>query len=92
MWISLVQCMIPQSRLDGILMTWSTQSFIGLGWNVVGLVTITVWTGFTCLVMFYILKRLNMLRVDTDLEFKGNYIYRTYWGSNLFRRFYKMVS
>ena len=66
--------MRPQSRLDGILMTWSTQSFIGLGWNVVGLFTITVWTGSTCLVMFYILKRLNMLRVDTDLEFKGNSI------------------
>ena len=61
----------PTTRLDGILMTWSRQSFIGLGWNVVGLVTITVWTGLTCFVMFYVLKKLNMLRVDTDLEFKG---------------------
>ena len=53
-------------------MTGSAQSFVGLGWNVVGLVTIIVWTGFTCFVMFYVLKRLKMLRVDTDLEFKGN--------------------
>ena len=32
-------------RLDGILMTWSRASFVGLGWNVVGAVTISVWTG-----------------------------------------------
>ena len=60
-------------------MTWSTESFIGLGWNVVGLVTITTWTGTTCFVMFHILKKLNMLRVDTDLEFKGNYQIYTVW-------------
>ena len=29
--------------------------------------------GLTCFVMFYVLKRLNMLRVEADLEFKGKF-------------------
>lgn len=57
--------------MSGILMTFSTDAFVGLGWNVVGLVTILVWTGVTCFVMFFLLKKLHMLRVEADHEFKG---------------------
>ena len=44
----------------------------GLAWNVVGLIAITTWTGVTCFMMFFILAKLNMLRVETNHEFKGN--------------------
>ncbi len=60
-----------ESQTDGILATWSSESFRGLGWNIVGLCAITVWTTVLCLFMFYTLKRLDMLRVEAEHEFKG---------------------
>ena len=52
-------------------MTLSQESFIGLGWNCIGLLTIVGWTGSTCYVMFRGLKQIGMLRVDAGFEFKG---------------------
>ena len=45
----------------------------GLLWNIIGLVAIVAWTGVTCFMMFSILARLKMLRVETEQEFKGKY-------------------
>ena len=66
-------------RTDGILMTFSEKSFIGLGWNCVGLLTIIVWTGAMCWLMFYGLKSVEMLRVEAEHEFKGMYLNNTFW-------------
>ena len=52
-------------------MTWSKKSFVGLGWNCIGLLTIIAWTGATCFIMFYTLKRFRMLRVASNHEFQG---------------------
>ena len=43
----------------------------GLAWNVIGLIAIIAWTGVTCFIMFSILAKLKMLRVETEQEFKG---------------------
>ena len=45
----------------------------GLLWNIIGLVAIIAWTGVTCFIMFSILAKLKMLRVETEQEFKGRY-------------------
>ena len=51
--------------------TYPYHALNGLGWNVVGLLAITTWTGVTCFIMFSILAKLKMLRVETEQEFKG---------------------
>lgn len=58
-------------KADGLIMTGSSEAAIGLAWNLIGLATIIVWTGVMCFVMFYILKKNQMLRVETEHEFKG---------------------
>jgi len=58
-------------RRHGVLMTWDAQPFFDLGWNCVGLLAITAWTGTACLIMFGVLKYFNLLRVDHGMEFKG---------------------
>ena len=45
----------------------------GLLWNIIGLVAIIAWTGVTCFIMFSILAKLKMLRVETEQEFKGEF-------------------
>ena len=47
------------------------ESLTLLGWNVVGLLAIVAWTGLTSLLMFSILAKFNMLRVEHEHEFKG---------------------
>ena len=42
-----------------------------LGWNVVGLLAIIAWTGTTSFIMFSILAKFQMLRVEHEHEFKG---------------------
>ena len=42
-----------------------------LGWNVVGLAAIIAWTGATSFIMFSILAKFQMLRVEHEHEFKG---------------------
>ena len=56
------------------LFTGSSKAAIGLGWNIVGLLVIITWTGVNCFFMFYILKKLKMLRVETHMEFQGKYV------------------
>lgn len=58
---------------DGLISTgFSNKSaLLGLAWNLVGLLAITAWTGVTCFVMFSILAKLKMLRINTEQEFKG---------------------
>lgn len=57
-------------------MTGSEKAFIGLGWNCIGLITIIVWTGTMCWIMFYGLKSVEMLRVQAELEFRGKLVTR----------------
>ena len=56
---------------EGVLLQWTLDSLILLGWNCVGLVAILLWTGTTSFVMFYTLKFFKMLRVEPNMEFKG---------------------
>lgn len=69
-------------------MTGSEQAFIGLGWNCVGLVVILAWTGISCFIMFFLLKKLKMLRVETEYEFKGIMTL----GSSILRQYSMMTS
>ena len=57
--------------LDGIFATGSLTSAKLLGWNIVGALAIVTWTGVTCFIMFFVLKKLNLLRVEPDMEFQG---------------------
>ena len=43
-----------------------------LGYNIAGLVTITVWSTFWGFAIFGTLKLLKMLRIDRETEFRGN--------------------
>ena len=56
-------------------MTGSSKAFVGLGWNIVGLLAIIAWTAVLCFVMFYSLKQVDMLRVQAEHEFKGKRSY-----------------
>lgn len=47
-----------------------------LGVNLLGWVAIVSWTAAICAPMFLILKALKALRVDPDIELKGNLISR----------------
>ncbi|CBY32991.1 unnamed protein product [Oikopleura dioica] len=42
-----------------------------LGWNVVGMLAIVAWTSALCSVIFWILKKLNMLRIPASAEKYG---------------------
>lgn len=59
-------------KWDGILLSGSSEAALGLAWNIIGLLAIIAWTGINCFFIFWSLKKVNMLRVDTDQEFKGN--------------------
>lgn len=64
-------------KWDGIILSGgSSEAALGLAWNVIGLVAIVSWTGVNCFVMFYVLKKLGMLRVEPEHEFKGRYTTR----------------
>ena len=52
-------------------MTWSEAAFLGFAWNLIGLAAITLWTTVLCFLMFFGLKSIDMLRVETEHEFKG---------------------
>ena len=42
-----------------------------LGIQVLGLVSIVAWTGFTSFVLFGVLSKLNLLRIDASSELVG---------------------
>jgi Amt family ammonium transporter len=58
-------------KWDGILMSWTSEAAIGLGWNIIGLFAIVSWTGINCFFMFFTLKKMGQLRVEPEQEFKG---------------------
>ena len=60
-------------KWDGILLSGSSKAAVGLGWNILGLVAIISWTGGLSFIMFYALKKVQMLRVEAAHEFKGKY-------------------
>ena len=51
----------PLLRGDGkgLFYTWSLESLELLGWNMVGMVPIILWTGTTTGIIFWLLKRSN---------------------------------
>ena len=59
------------SKEEHTLLNYPSHALSGLLWNIIGLVAIIAWTGVTCFVMFSILAKLKMLRVETEQEFKG---------------------
>lgn len=42
-----------------------------LGWNILGIIVIIVWTGSLTFIMFYLLNMFDMLRVESGFEFEG---------------------
>ena len=50
-------------------------SMLLLGWNLCGLVVIVTWTFVWAALIFGILSWLNVLRVTSDDEIRGMYIY-----------------
>ncbi|KAK3102396.1 hypothetical protein FSP39_011122 [Pinctada imbricata] len=55
----------------GIFYHWNADSGLQLAWQLVGLLTIIVWTAVLSFIMFYILKKFDLLRVPFILEMKG---------------------
>ncbi|OWF37328.1 putative ammonium transporter 1 isoform X2 [Mizuhopecten yessoensis] len=55
----------------GILYHWDTRSGLYLAWQLVGVLAIVAWGGILCVLMFFILKKLNLLRVSFEYEMKG---------------------
>ena len=62
-------------KWDGILMSWTSEAAIGLGWNIIGLFAIVSWTGINCFFMFFTLKKMGQLRVEPEQEFKGEWVF-----------------
>jgi Amt family ammonium transporter len=58
-------------KYDGLLMTGSNEALMGLAWNCIGLLVIIAWTSVLSFIMFFTLKKMKMLRVETEHEFKG---------------------
>ena len=52
-------------------MTGSAEAAADFGWNIVGSIAIITWTGALCFIMFYSLKKMKMLRVESGHEFTG---------------------
>ena len=50
----------------------ASEAWKSLGYNIAGLVTITVWATFWGFAIFGTLKLLKMLRIDRETEFRGN--------------------
>jgi len=55
----------------GILYTGSLYSFRSLGWNILGVVVITVWSVAMAFLLFIALHLLKQLRVSEEVELKG---------------------
>lgn len=60
-------------RPYGVLATSSKTAYIGLAWNCIGLMSIIAWTAVTSFIMFYTLKKFNLLRVSPEMEFRGRF-------------------
>ncbi|KAK6191644.1 hypothetical protein SNE40_003280 [Patella caerulea] len=56
---------------EGIIFQQNRKSALFLGWQILGLTTIIVWTAGLCFIMFGILKLFDKLRVSPELEEKG---------------------
>ncbi|XP_011442564.3 putative ammonium transporter 1 [Magallana gigas] len=59
------------SRDVGILYKWNAEAALTLVWQITSLVAIIAWTGALCFVMFFLLKKFNLLRVSFEWEVKG---------------------
>ena len=71
---------VPLLRGDGkgLLFVWTLDSLELLCWNMVGMVANVVWTGVTTGLVFWVLNRYNMLRVEMEHEFKVNLFFAIY--------------
>lgn len=55
----------------GVLYKWDRNSAFHLAWQCAGLAAILAWSGALSFVMFFILKKMHILRVSFELEFRG---------------------
>ena len=62
------------NKNGGVFYEWDELAFKGLGWNLLGAITISAWSLFWGLVIFMSLKFLKILRVPPDIEIKGKLI------------------
>eukprot|EP01135_Chromosphaera_perkinsii_P011904 Nk52_evm21s2531 gene=Nk52_evmTU21s2531 len=56
---------------NGVLYEWNREAFKMLGYNIAGTVTITAWAAVLSGVFFFVLKKLNYLRITEELELEG---------------------
>jgi len=66
LWGVIAKPLFMTRGADGILYGGSDEAWHMLGWNVLGVVMIMVWTGGTMLIVFGALKAAGMLRVSDD--------------------------
>ncbi|KAJ8299374.1 hypothetical protein KUTeg_023434 [Tegillarca granosa] len=59
------------SNDGGVFYSWDKRSALFLAWQLAGIAAIAAWTIGTCLPMFFILKKLRILRVSFEYEMKG---------------------
>ncbi|XP_064601316.1 putative ammonium transporter 1 [Liolophura sinensis] len=59
------------SKSHGILYFWNRKSGLHLAWQLAGISAILGWTIVLSFIIFFALKKLNMLRVDEEMEIKG---------------------
>ncbi|XP_076310675.1 putative ammonium transporter 1 isoform X2 [Tachypleus tridentatus] len=58
-------------RHKGIVFESSTDALMGLAWNIAGMVAIIGWSALLSFIMFGLLKKFHMFRVDSETEIKG---------------------
>jgi len=61
-----------EGEYAGIAIAAIEPDWDALGWNIAGLLCITLWAGFWSALMFGGLSLINKLRIDRETEFKGN--------------------
>ena len=54
------------SKDEHSVLNYPFHALNGLAWNIIGLIAIIAWTGVTCFIMFSILAKLKMLRVENQ--------------------------
>ena len=56
---------------SGILCNGGLLSFRGFGWNLLGVIVIMIWSGSLAFILFFAMNLIGVLRVDKDIELKG---------------------
>ena len=62
------------NKNGGVFYEWDDLAFKGLGWNLLGAITISAWSLVWGLLIFMSLKFFKILRVPAEIEIKGKFM------------------